>query len=56
LYNKISTDYHPTTSSIHLLYMNAFERQFRYILKDKNPTSLAEAKEFSFDIEDNILD
>jgi hypothetical protein len=41
LYNQIPTDYHPTISSLHLLYMNAFEGQFRYILKYKNPTSLA---------------
>jgi hypothetical protein len=44
LYNQIPTDYHPTTSSICLIYMNAFEGKFQYILKDKNPTSLAEAK------------
>jgi hypothetical protein len=36
--------------------MMAFEGKFRYILKEKNPTSLAEAKEFSIDIEENILD
>jgi hypothetical protein len=36
--------------------MNDFEGQFRYILKDKNPTSLAKAKEFSIDIEENLLD
>jgi hypothetical protein len=36
--------------------MNAFEGQFLYILKDKNPMSLAEAKEFNIDIEENLLD
>jgi len=36
--------------------MNAFEGQCQYILKDKNPTSLAEDKEFSIDIEENLLD
>jgi hypothetical protein len=36
--------------------MNAFEGQFRYIIKDKKPTSLAEAKEFSINIEENLLD
>jgi hypothetical protein len=41
LYNHIPTDYHSTTSSVHFLYINAFEGQFRFILKDKNPTSLA---------------
>jgi hypothetical protein len=28
LYNQIPTDYRPTTSSVRLLYMNAFEGQF----------------------------
>jgi hypothetical protein len=28
LYNQIPTDFHPTTSSVHLLYMNAFEGKF----------------------------
>jgi hypothetical protein len=28
LYNQIPTDYHPTTSSVRLLYMNAFEGKF----------------------------
>jgi hypothetical protein len=36
--------------------MNAFEGQFRYILKDKKPMSLVEAKEFGIDIEENLLD
>jgi len=36
--------------------MNAFEGKFRFILKDKNPTSLAQAKEYNVDIEENILD
>jgi hypothetical protein len=56
LYNQIPIDYRPTTSSVRLLYMNSFEGKFRYILKDKNPTSLAEANEFSIDIEENLLD
>jgi hypothetical protein len=56
LYNQISIDYHPRASSVHLLYMNDFEGEFRYIIKDKNHTSLEEAKEFSINIEENILD
>jgi len=56
LYNKIPTNYRPTTSSVCLLYINAFEGQLWYILKDKNPTSLEKSKEFSIDIEQNLLD
>ena len=54
LYNQIPKDFHTTDSSVYLLYMNAFEGKFRFILKDKNPTSLAQAKEYNVDIEKNI--
>jgi hypothetical protein len=56
LSNQIPTEFRPTASSICLLYMNAFEGQFHFILKDKKPTSLAQAKEYSVDIEENLLD
>jgi hypothetical protein len=36
--------------------MNAFDGQFRFILKDKKPTTLAHAKEYSAKIEENLLD
>jgi hypothetical protein len=36
--------------------MNSFEWKFGFILKDKNTTSMAESKEFSIDIEENLLD
>jgi hypothetical protein len=55
LYKQIPTDYHPTITSFHLLYMHAFEGKFRYILKDKNPTPLPQDKEFSINIEENLL-
>jgi hypothetical protein len=56
LYNQIPTEFRPTASSVCLLYMNAFEGKFHFILKDKKPTSLAQAKEYSVDIEENLLD
>jgi hypothetical protein len=37
LYNQITTYFRPTTSSIHLLYMNSFEGKFRFISKTKIP-------------------
>jgi hypothetical protein len=43
LYNQIPKEFYPTASSICLLYMNAFEGKFRFILEDKKPTSLAQA-------------
>jgi hypothetical protein len=36
--------------------VNAFDGKFHFILKDKKPTTLAQAKEYSADIEENILD
>ena len=56
IYNQIPTDFRPTTSSVRLLYVNSFAGQFRFILKDKKTTSLAEVKEFSIDIEENMID
>jgi hypothetical protein len=44
LYNQIPKDYRPMTSSNIFLYVNVFEGKFRFILKDKNPTSLAKDK------------
>jgi hypothetical protein len=41
LYNQIPTEFYPTASSVCLLYMNAFEGQFCFNLKDKKPTSFA---------------
>jgi len=55
-YNQKPTDFHPTTTSVRLLYMNDFEGKIWFILKDKKPTSLAQAKEHSSDIEENLLD
>jgi hypothetical protein len=36
--------------------VNAFDGKFHFILKDKKPTSLAQAKEYNVEIEENILD
>jgi hypothetical protein len=36
--------------------MNAFDGKFHFILKDKKPTTLAQAKEYNAEIEENLLD
>jgi hypothetical protein len=36
--------------------MNAFDGKFCFIMKDKKPTTLAQAKDNSADIEENLLD
>jgi hypothetical protein len=36
--------------------MNDFDGKFCFILKDKNPTNLAQDKEYITNIEENILD
>jgi hypothetical protein len=56
LYNEIPTDLRPPDAVVRLLYMNAFDGQVRFILKDKKPTNLAQAKEYSAEIEENLLD
>jgi hypothetical protein len=35
LYSQIPTDLRPTDAVVHLLYMNAFDGKFCFILKDK---------------------
>jgi hypothetical protein len=39
----------------HLLYVNSFEGKFGFILRDKKPNTLAQAKEYSAEIEENLL-
>jgi hypothetical protein len=56
LYNQTLVEFRPTSSSIRLLYINAFEGKFLFILKDNKPTPLAQYKEYNVDIEENILD
>jgi hypothetical protein len=55
LYDHISTDLRPPTTIVRVLYMNAFEGQFAFLLKDKAPDTLAKAKEYSTQIEENLL-
>jgi hypothetical protein len=56
LYHHIPTDLCPTDASIHLLYVNVFGGKFHFILKDKKPTTLAQSKDYSAKIEENILE
>jgi hypothetical protein len=56
LYSQIPKDLCPPEAVVCLLYMNAFDGKFCFILKDKKPTSLAQAKEYSAEIEENLLD
>jgi hypothetical protein len=55
-YNQIPAKFCPIASLVRLIYMNAFEGKFCFILKDKKPTSLAQSKECSVYMEDNLLD
>jgi hypothetical protein len=56
LYSQIMTDFSLTAATIHLIYVNAFDGKFFFILKDNKPTSLVEAKEHGENIEENILE
>jgi hypothetical protein len=56
LYSQFPTYLRPTTATLCLLYVNAFDGQSRFILKDKKPTYLAQAKEYNVEIEEIFLD
>jgi len=53
LHNQILRYLRPLDAIVCLLYMNAFDGKFCFILKDKKPTILAQAKS---EIEENLLD
>ena len=55
LSDQILANLCPSTTTICVLYMNAFEGQFAFILKDKAPDTLAKAKEYSTQIEKNLI-
>jgi hypothetical protein len=55
LYDQIRVDLHPPPTIVRVLYMNAFEGQFAFLLKDKAPDNLAKAKEYSTQIDENLI-
>jgi hypothetical protein len=55
LYSQIPKDLCPSEAVVCLLYVNAFEGKFGFILRDKKPNTLEKAKEYSAEIEENIL-
>jgi hypothetical protein len=52
---RSQTDLRPPTTIVCVLYMNAFEGQFAFLIKDKAPDTLAKAKEYSTQIEENLI-
>jgi hypothetical protein len=55
LYSQIPKDLCPPEATILLLYLNAFEGQFGFILKEKMPENLAKAKEYTMQIEEHLI-
>lgn len=55
LHSQIPNDLCPPEVVVCLLYVNVFEGQFGLILRDKNPDTLAKAKEYSAKIKANLL-
>jgi hypothetical protein len=55
LYRQIPQDLHPTAVVVRLLYVNSFDGKFDFILRDKKPHTLVEAREYSIEIEENII-
>jgi len=55
LHNQIPQDLFPTTIFLCLLYVNEFEGKFSFILRDNKPRTLEKSKEYSADIEENLM-
>jgi hypothetical protein len=55
LYDKIPADLRPPAATVCVLYMNAFEGQFAFLLKYKAPYTLAKAKEYNTQIKENLI-
>jgi hypothetical protein len=55
LHIQISKDVHPSDAVALLLFLNAFEGQFSFILKERIPDSLEKAKEYSAQIEEHLI-
>jgi hypothetical protein len=55
LYDQISIELYPPPTVVCVLYMNSFEGQLGFILKDKASDTLGRAKEYSAQIEENLI-
>jgi hypothetical protein len=55
LHNQIPRDVRPIVAVVCIIYFNSFEGYFGFIIRDGKPHTLAEAKEYSEDIEENIV-
>jgi len=55
IHSQISKGLCLSEAIVHLLYVNSFEGNFVFIPRDKNSTTLAQSKEHSAKIKDNIL-
>jgi hypothetical protein len=55
LLQQIPDNISPKDDVVLLLYTNAFEGKFGFMLKDKSPKTLGEAQEQAAKIEENIL-
>jgi hypothetical protein len=54
-YDQIPADLRLPATVVRVLHMNAFEGQFAFLLKDKAPDTLGKAKEYSTQIEKNLI-
>jgi len=54
LHSQIPKDLCPSKEVVYILYVNAFEGKFSFILRDKKPYTLEKSKDYSTKIEENI--
>jgi hypothetical protein len=54
LFQRLPSSHHPGKDYLLFLYIQAFQAQFQYLLKDKGPTTIQEAQEIAIKIEANL--
>jgi hypothetical protein len=54
LVTSLHTDYKPPTASILIYYIEAFDGEMRYQLRDKEPTNLKASQEMAIKIDKNM--
>jgi len=55
LRSQIPKEVCPSNATAVLLYLNAFEGQFNFILKERMPNNLAKEREYSAQIDEHII-
>jgi len=55
MYSRIPAELKPTPTSAMITYVNAFDSQFRLLLRERRCASLADMQDAAFEVESNIM-